>query len=55
MENAKTKTLVAENVAFHVWLNPQTDTSLRVPDEFRKSVQKYEGENCVIEWKKVEV
>ena len=41
---------VAENVAVHVWLNEKTNRPMPVPDDFRKLVQRYEGEHCSIQW-----
>ncbi len=42
--------IIAENVAVHVWLHHKTNASTPVPDEFRKLVQRYEGENSSIDW-----
>jgi acyl-CoA thioester hydrolase len=55
LEKAKSGQRVAENVAFHVWLDPSTDRPKPVPDNFRKSVQAFEGENCQIFWPTVVV
>jgi len=41
---------VSTNIAHHVWLNPSTNASLRVPDTFRKLVQAHEGAQCSIIW-----
>ncbi len=41
---------VSTNIAHHVWLDPSTNSPSRVPDEFRKLVQAYEGANCSITW-----
>jgi acyl-CoA thioester hydrolase len=41
---------VSTNIAHHVWLDPATNSPLRVPDTFRKLVQAYEGANCSITW-----
>ena len=49
LENASTKQLIAENKAYHVWLDPTTAKSRRVPDKFRSLVRKYEGSNCDIQ------
>ena len=54
LERAATGQIVAENVAFHVWLDPATDGPRPVPDTFRRSVQAYEGEHCQIQWPAVE-
>jgi acyl-CoA thioester hydrolase len=45
IENADTGQLVSENRAIHVWLDPVTGEPKRVSDDFRRRVQKYEGEN----------
>jgi acyl-CoA thioester hydrolase len=45
MENADTGQLIAESLAIHVWLDPETGKSKRVNEEFRLLVRKYEGEN----------
>lgn len=45
IELGSTGALVAENRAIHVWLDPRTSESMRVPDEFRKKVKLFEGEN----------
>lgn len=46
LEKASTGERVAENVAFHVWLDPSTDRPKPVPDKFRESVKAYEGGHC---------
>lgn len=46
-ENA-THRLVAKNVAVHVWLHPRTGKPVPVNDEFRRIVQKYEGDNVAV-------
>ena len=45
---------VAENVAYHVWLDPSTHLPRPVPDDFRKLIQSYEGKHCEIFWPSVE-
>ena len=50
LEESTTKRLVAENVSVHVWLDHRTGRPLRVPDEFRKWVQKFEGSDALIHW-----
>lgn len=55
LEEAATKTVVATNVAFHVWLDPATNRPRTVGDEFRKQVQEFEGAHCAIEWPETEV
>lgn len=42
IENAANHSLVAENVAVHVWLNSRTGEPERVNDEFRSMVKKFE-------------
>jgi len=46
MERADTGEAVAENVAYHVWLDPKTDKPVPVPEDFRSRVVKFEGRNC---------
>lgn len=55
LEREKTGEFVAENVAVHVWLNPATNTPTPVPDDFRKLVQRFEGDNCIIHWPTITV
>jgi acyl-CoA thioester hydrolase len=50
MEKAESGQLVAFNVAYHVWLDPDTNRPTPVDDEFRKLVQRFEGSNCEILW-----
>ncbi len=50
LERSSSGEIIAENVAVHVWLNPKTNTPMPVPNEFRKLVQRLEGENCRIQW-----
>ncbi|MFN0158239.1 MAG: acyl-CoA thioesterase [Bacteroidota bacterium] len=50
LQEAETKRLVASNVSIHVWLNHRTNKPMTVPDDFRRSVQKFEGENALIVW-----
>ncbi|MBI3194084.1 MAG: acyl-CoA thioesterase [Ignavibacteriae bacterium] len=35
--------LVADNIAVHVWFDSQSDSPVRVPDEFRKKILEFEG------------
>ncbi len=49
IEDAQSGSVIAENVAVHVWLDPATNRGTAVPDEFRKNVKAFEGENCVID------
>ena len=55
LEKAKTGEVVSTNIAFHVWLDPETDKSKPVPDEFRKMVQRFDGSNSEIFWPTYEV
>ncbi len=50
IEEATTKRFVSENNAVHVWIDPRTNESAKVSDNFRKLVQKFEGNNVAIEW-----
>ena len=55
LESVSGKSIVATNVAYHVWLDPSTDQPKVVGDEFRKQVQAFEGPHCQIEWPQVDV
>ncbi len=55
LEKSKTGELVSSNIAIHVWLNPDTNKSKPVPDEFRRLVQQFEGSDCEIFWPTLEV
>lgn len=55
LEKSKTAELVSTNIAFHVWLNPNTNKSKPVPDEFRRMIQQSEGSDCEIFWPTLEV
>ena len=55
MERAHGGQMVSTNVAFHVWLDPDTDRPKTIPDEFRKLVQNFEGEQCQIIWPSLDV
>jgi acyl-CoA thioester hydrolase len=48
MEESLTQSLIAENVAVHVWLGAETGAPVRVNDEFRHKVRAFEGENVAI-------
>ncbi len=50
LEESETQRRVATNVSIHVWLNHLTNQPMNVPDVFRRTVQKYEGENAIITW-----
>lgn len=48
MEQSSSGILVAENVAVHVWLHPESGLPIRVPEEFRARVRSFEGESVII-------
>jgi acyl-CoA thioester hydrolase len=48
IEEARTKRLVADNIAVHVWLDPRTRLSAPVSDEFKRIIQKFEQANVAI-------
>jgi len=48
LEHAETKRLVGENVSFHVWLDHRTNEPMRVPDEFRSVIRRFEGDKALI-------
>ncbi len=50
LERSSDGKIIAENVAVHVWLNHKTDAPVPVPNDFRKLVQRFEGEHCMIQW-----
>ena len=50
LERSSNGEIIAENVAVHVWLNHKTNLPTPVPDDFRKLVQRFEGEHCIIQW-----
>ena len=49
IEETSKNRLVCENLAYHVWLSPQTAEPTRVSDEFRSIIRKFEGANVIIE------
>ena len=55
LERDSTGEVLAENVAVHVWLNHKTNAPTPVPNEFRRLVQSFEGENCIIQWPAITV
>lgn len=55
MVHAETQTPIAKNINTMVWLNPRTNKSTPVPYEFRKLVEKFEGNDCDIHWPSIEV
>lgn len=42
--------IAATNVAYHVWLDYQTNKPKDVGDDFRKSIEQFEGDRCAIHW-----
>jgi acyl-CoA thioester hydrolase len=40
--------ILAENLAYHVWLNPADDRPIRVPDYFRETIGRFEGKELSI-------
>lgn len=50
LEEATTHRRIGENVSIHVWLDHRTGTPMPVPDDFRRIVQRFEGENARITW-----
>lgn len=55
MEKAESGVAVSHNVAYHVWLDPESNRPKTIGDEFRKLVQKFEGDLCQIIWPSVSV
>ncbi len=48
LENVETKLVVGENISFHVWMDHKTNRPMRIPDEFRSIIRKFEGDNALI-------
>ena len=48
IEEEETGKIIADGIAYHVWLDPQTNTAMRVPEHFRELVRKFERENVEI-------
>ena len=48
VEHAETGERIANNTAYHVWLDPATNRPMPVPEDFRELIEKFEGENCEI-------
>ena len=48
IEKSSTGQVMAENVAVHVWLNPETDVPTRVSDKFRKAVHRFEEDSLTL-------
>lgn len=55
MVNEEKKKEVAKNVCVLVWIDPATNTSIPVPNYFRKRVQQYEGSDAAIQIPPIEV
>ena len=55
MIHALTNLPIAKNVTTMVWLDPGTNKSALVPNEFRRLAQKFEGTDCSIIWPTIEV
>jgi acyl-CoA thioester hydrolase len=49
MYHKKDGSMVSKNKCILVWLDPATNTSVKVPDRFRKSVQQFEGDDAAIQ------
>jgi acyl-CoA thioester hydrolase len=41
----RSRRLIAENLAIHVWLDPVTDRPVRVTEAFRSRIRAFEGRN----------
>jgi acyl-CoA thioester hydrolase len=50
IERSGTGELVVTNTAFHVWLDPDTGTPVTVGNEFRRTVERFEGTDCEVSW-----
>ncbi len=48
IQEVTSKRLVAENLAVHVWLHPQTGEPITVSGNFREVVEKFEGKRMII-------
>lgn len=48
IENAATNQVVAENVAIHVWLDPQTGEPTPINEHFYEAVRLFEGDGLAI-------
>jgi len=55
MKKSEGGQIVSHNLAYHVWLDPNTNRPKTIDDEFRMLVQKFEGEDCQIIWPSLEV
>lgn len=50
LELASTGAIVSTNVAYHVWLDPRTERPKEIGDDFRKTIEHFEGTHCAIHW-----
>lgn len=50
LEESTCKREIGRNVCVHVWLNHKTNEPMLVPDEFRRKIQQFEGNNASISW-----
>ncbi len=50
LKGAQTGRDIAANVSIHVWLSDTNGQPMPVPDEFRRTVQSFEGKNAAIHW-----
>lgn len=55
MYHADKKIIIAKNKTAHVWLHPETNKPMLVPDYFRKKIQQFEEGKASILWPTVEV
>jgi acyl-CoA thioester hydrolase len=55
MIHAEKQTAIAKNVCVLVWIDPTTNTSIPVPDYFRKRVHQFEGRDVDIHMPSIEV
>jgi acyl-CoA thioester hydrolase len=42
IEEEKTQRLIADNIAYHVWLEPNSNEPITVPNDFREKVKQFE-------------
>lgn len=47
MEEHTSGRLIAENIAYHVWLHSETGEPVRVNDDFRKIIGAFEGKDFI--------
>ena len=55
IEKSGTGLAVSHNVAYFVWLDPESNRPKTIGDGFRKLVQEFEGDHCQIIWPSVDV